>query len=417
MKILQINKFYYRRRGAETYLLDLIDLLQANGHEVAVFAMQHPENLPSPYSKYFVSEVEYSRRSLSANLKAAKRMFWSREAQRKLEALLQEFKPDVAHIHNIYHQMSPSILRTLQRHNIPIVQTLHDYKLLCPNYELYTQGEVCERCKGHNYRNAVRYNCLKNSRALSLLAAAEMSWHKHLQIYEQSVDCFISPSQFLRNKVIQWGEAVQRIEVLPNFIQLSSAQTHADETTAAKTTTNSVTPPPYVFYAGSISEIKGVKLLLDNFKNNHYDCTLLLAGTGPKFEEYKVAYESNHIRFLGQLQKADLFNYLAEALAVIVPSRNFENFPYSVVEAMAHGKPVIASQRGGIPELVLPSKTGYLFEPNQPDSLHAALTKLLSATPAERAALGAAARSHVEQLCSSQTHYEKLLAIYQSVIK
>lgn len=407
MKILQINKFYYRRRGAETYFFDVINLLQANGHDVAVFAMQHPENLPSTYAKYFVSEVDYSRHSLGANLKAAGRMFWSTEAQRRLEALLQEFKPDVAHVHNIYHQISPSILRTLKRHHIPIVQTLHDYKLLCPNYELYTRGEVCERCKGHNYRNAVRYNCLKNSRALSLLAAAEMTWHKHLQVYEQCIDCFISPSQFLRTKVQQWGEAVKRIEVLPNFIaptdisHLASALQPADN---------------YLFYSGAISEIKGVKLLLDNFKNNHYDCALLLAGNGPKFEEYKATYESNNIHFLGQLPRAELFSYIGGALAVIVPSRYYENFPYSVVEAMAHGKPVIGSNRGGIPELVQPGKTGYVFDPNQPDSLHLAIAQLLSATPAERAALGASARSHVEHLCSSQTHYEKLLAIYQSVI-
>lgn len=404
MKILQINKFYYRRRGAETYLFDLIDLLQQHGHDVAVFAMDHPKNEASPYSEYFVSNVDYDALQLSAKLKAARRLLWSREAQQQLEKLLQKFQPDVAHIHNIYHQISPSILVTLKRHGIPIVQTLHDYKLICPNYELYTQGNVCERCRGHRYYNAVTHRCLKNSTAASALAMAEMYAHKWRGVYEKNVDCFISPSQFLKEKIMEWGEAVRRIEVVPNFISAATI------------------PPtehyePYFLYAGAISEIKGVRLLLDNFQKNHYDFSLRLAGDGPLLSELRAQVKNSvaksNIEFLGLLPKAELYTQLASAYAIIVPSRHYENFPYSILEAFAHGKPVIASQRGGILELIN-DQTGWLFNPDQPATLDSAIRAAII-YPEEVRRRGQIARRLIEQHLDPQTHYERIFEIYQSV--
>ncbi len=412
MKILQINKFYYRRRGAETYFLDLIDLLKQHDHEVAVLAMHHPQNEPSPWSKFFVSTVDYS----SQNFKAARRVLWSTTAQQQLEKLLRHWQPDVAHVHNIYHQISPSILVTLKRHHIPIVQTLHDYKFICPNYELYTEGNVCERCSGHRYYNAVRHRCLKDSTALSSLAMMEMYFHKWLRVYEKNVDCFISPSRFLKNKIEDWAEAARRIEVLPNFIKtVNAAAGQADE----PETTTSLPEKPYFFYAGAISEIKGVGLLLDNFQKNSYGVPLLLAGDGPQLQQYRTAIfsaktKSNDIHFLGALSREQLHNYLSNALAILVPSRHFENFPYSVLEAFAHGKPVIGSNRGGIPELVN-EDTGWLFEPNQPATLTAAIRTVL-AKPEEVLRRGQAARQIVEQRFNPKFHYERLLEIYNSVV-
>lgn len=397
MKILQINKFYYRRRGAETYLFNLIDLLQQHGHDVAVFAMEHPENVPTPYSKYFVANVDYSTK----NLTAAARTLWSTAAQHKLEALLQDFKPDIAHVHNIYHQISPSILVTLKRHRIPIVQTLHDYKLICPNYELYTQGSPCERCRGHRYYNAATHRCLKNSTALSALAMTEMYLHKWLRVYEKNVDCFISPSQFLKDKIRDWGERVQRLEVVPNFIDTAGIQT-------------SPTHDNYFLYAGAMSEIKGVRLLLDIFQKNHYSFGLRLAGAGPDLAAWQQAADGNTaIQFLGHVPKNELNVLLDKAYAVLVPSRHYENFPYSVLEAFAHGKPVIGSNRGGIPELVGPD-TGWLFEPDQPATLEQAITAAM-AEPAEVQRRGTQARCMIEQRLDPKTHYERLLEIYQSV--
>ncbi|MBI4408033.1 MAG: glycosyltransferase family 4 protein [Candidatus Kerfeldbacteria bacterium] len=391
MRILLINKFFYRRRGAETYLFDLKALLERNGHEVAVFSMVHPENEPSPWNQYFVSSVDYSNK----NIKAAARMFWSREAQRKLDALLDVFQPDIAHIQNIYHQLSPSILTTLKKRHIPIVLTLHDYKLICPNYEMYTEQAVCMRCKGHRYYNAVLHNCLKGSKALSALAMLEMYLHKSMQVYEKNVDCFVSPSQFLKQQLIDWRERVKRIEVLPNFIASPPVLTDLGHD---------------VFYAGSLTAIKGVDLLLDNFRENQYGCRLLLAGSGP------LQAESNDsIQFLGQLNKEQLANRMRQSRVVVVSSRHHENFPYTVLEAFAAGKPVIGSRRGGIPELVQDGKTGWLFEPTKPASLTAALTQAL-ADDQRIVTYGHNAYQLATTQYTPDKHYEALLSIYQSLI-
>lgn len=394
MKILLINKYFYRRRGAETYLFDLKQLLESKGHQVAIFAMEHPDNEPSPWSQYFVSEVRYDLK----NFKAAGRMFWSKEAQHKLDALLDEFQPDIAHIQNIYHQISPSILTTLTNHNIPIVLTLHDYKLICPNYEMFTENEVCMRCKDGRYYNAVLHRCLKNSRALSTLAMLEMYLHKTMQVYETNVDCFISPSQFLKQQLVDWGERVKRIEIVPNFINMDRDSTCAVPAIGQD-----------IFYAGSLTKIKGVDLLLDNFKKNRYGCRLLLAGSGPLRAE-----NHDNIIFLGQLNKQQMADCLWQCRVVVVPSRHHENFPYAVLEAFAAGKPVIGSRRGGIPELVQEGKTGWLFEPSKPDSLTAALTQAL--TNEDRIMnYGTNAYNLVMNRYSPKQHYEALHSIYQSL--
>jgi len=418
MNILQINKFYYRRRGAETYFLDLIDLLEQQGHNVAVFAMEHPENLPSPYSQYFVENVEFDMPGRDnprivptawQKMRMAKNVIWSREAQQKLEELLNVFKPDVAHVHNIYHQISPSILETLKRHHIPIVQTLHDYKLLCPNYELFTQGSPCERCKGHNYYNAVKYKCLKNSRAMSALAMTEMYLHKFKQAYEKNVDCFISPSQFLKAKIIDWKEPIKRIEVLPNFIAVDNPRRDNSRVVSTMDTNK-----PYLLYAGAMNQSKGILPLLDNFQNNHYDCSLHLAGSGPLAEQVQTQVKGNNqIVWLSQLSKEQLQQEIAGAAAVIVPSLYYDNFPYSVLEAFAQGKPVIGSNLGGIPELVQPENTGWLFDPTRSETLTKAIQDALS--DSERLhTYGQNAYKCIENL-SPDLHYARLMEIYESI--
>ncbi|MFA6475366.1 MAG: glycosyltransferase [Patescibacteria group bacterium] len=405
MNILQINKFFYRRRGAETYLFDLSELLRSKGHNVAEFAMVHPDNEPSPWSEYFVSEVDYSQKTLAGNIKAAARMFWSTEAQRKLDALLDVFKPDVAHIHNIYHQISPSILVTLKKRGIPIVLTLHDYKLICPNYEMFTGNQVCMRCKGRKYYNAVLHKCIKGSVGMSALVMFEMYLHKMMQVYEHEVDCFISPSQFLKKQMLDWGEQVKRIEVIPNFVRAPITDGVMDGSDASRVND--------VLYAGALSRIKGVDLILDNFRKNRYSGRLLLAGSGPMEAEIKAESNEN-IVYLGQLSKQELANRVKECRAVIVPSRYHDNFPYAVLEAFAAGKPVIASHRGGMPELVQPRHTGWLFEPTKPDSLTAALTEMFKRDDLVKQ-FGEAA-CQVAKTHNPEKHYETIISLYQSLL-
>lgn len=409
MKILQINKFFYRRRGAETYLFDLIDLLESHDHEIGVFSMQHPENRESSYSKYFVSNIEYSnlqKISWRDKLRSIHRVIWSKEAQLQLEALLEKFSPDIAHIHNIYHQISPSILTTLKRHNIPVVQTLHDYKLLTANYSMLVRNEIYTATKGGRYYNEFRHKTMKDSYAASTLAMVEMYVHKFMKVYEKNVDCFISPSYFLKDMILDWGIPVKRIEVLRNFVD-----------------TIGITPKysndGYILYAGGLYPEKGVDILLDSLANFKYDFALQIAGAGPELSALQHQATAlnihNKVTWLGHLTGNDLTAKIANAAVVVVPSRWYENCPYSVLEAFAHGKPVIATNIGGLPELVQPNITGWLFPLNDSASLRTALEEV-HATPQKVVQYGQAARAWVETNASAESHYKKLNAIYTDYI-
>ncbi|MDP3970222.1 MAG: glycosyltransferase [bacterium] len=401
MKILQINKFYYRRRGAETYMLDLIELLEQKGYEVGVFSMDHPDNIQTPYSKYFLPYVEFGNLkalSMQDKYRAISRVIWSKEAQVNLDKLLAEFKPDIAHIHNIYHQISPSILKTLKKHNIPVIQTLHDYKLLAPNYNLLANGEIDESSKGHRYYNVVLKKGVKDSYSASFLAMVEMYTHKFFQVYEKNVDCFISPSQFLKDKVSEWGIKVKRMEVLPNFVNVSKIIPQYNN-------------DGYFLYMGGLYKEKGVDLIIDIIDKIGYSIPLRIAGSGPEEATLKQLAKNKSVEFVGFLNKQELTQQISGAVAIIVPSRWYENYPFSVIEAFAHGKPVIAANIGGLPEQVIPGKTGALFEPNNSEDLQRVLTELLqkSETLPE---LGKTAREWVEQELSPEKHYARLYEIY-----
>ncbi len=389
MHILQVNKFYYRRRGAETYMLDLIDLLQAHQHETGVFSMHHPENIQSDiyykYSKYFISNIEFKNinaLSFSEKLQSVERVLWNREAQKNMTALLEHETPDIAHIHNIYHQISPSILPVLKNRGVPIIHTLHDYKLLSANYKLLVNGKINEQSRGGKYYREFFGKTMKDSWSASLLGMVEMYLHKWMQVYEKNVDCFISPSVFLKDKMEEWGINAKRIEVLPNFIDTSVIQP-------------SYKNKGYLLYAGGLYEEKGVDLLLDSLDKNGYALPLHIAGAGPEAEALQAKAKGKNVTFLGHLSKDQLAKELAGALAVVVPSRWYENYPYSVLEAFAHGRPVIASNIGGLPEMVQPGKTGWLFTMDSVDEL-SEIIRTIASTPQICKELGQQARKWVE---------------------
>ena len=197
LRLLLGNKFWYAKGGVETYLFDLIEELPARGYDVIPFAMLHARNLPTPYADYFVDEADYhAAHSWPTKARMAARMLYSRHAAAKLEALLAAHPPDLAHLHNIYHQLSPAILPRLAEREIPVVMTLHDLKLACPNYKMRTGGEICERCKHGGYHHAVLNRCVQGSFVASALCAFELFAHRRSGIYERHVSTFIVPSRF-----------------------------------------------------------------------------------------------------------------------------------------------------------------------------------------------------------------------------
>lgn len=343
MKIVQINKFFYPKGGSETYFFDLRQALSAQGHTVIDFSMRDDRNEQSPYADYFIDPIDFTKEK---SLKKAAHFLYSTEAAKKLERLLIDTSPDIAHVHNIAHQLTPSILRVLKKHHIPVVQTLHDYQLICPNYQLFTQGSPCERCNAKKYWNAIRYKCVQDSRLASALSAAEMGLHRILlRSYENGIDRFIAPSQFLYDKLIEWGWKKEDLFYLPHFVNRKK-----DSTIEKKN---------HFLFIGRLTKEKGVRTLIE--ASHMTKMPIVIAGEGEE-REWIEKHAPSHVRVLGFQQRESVYRLIQEARAVIVPSLWYENAPMVVYESLALGTPVIASDIGGLPELIEDGVNGFVFE-------------------------------------------------------
>jgi len=408
MRILMCNSFFYLRGGAERCFFDLSALLEAHGHTVIPFCMDHPQNLPSPYADYFISYMDFPSQlakdaGLAGKLAVAERVIYSREAKAKVARLIEATKPDIAHIHGIAHETSPSILGAIKAAGVPIVQTLHDYKLLCPNTNFVAQGQLCEACKGHHYYNVARFRCKRGSLSASLLAAVEMYAHKAFQLYERHVDVFISPSRFLQHKVADFGIRNPVVHI-PNFL-------HVD------TIVPDYTADDYFVYSGRLVDVKGVQTLVEamgQVQRSH----LYIAGHGElegPLRAYVQAQGITNVTFLGHLSTTALLDLVKRARFTVVPSEWYENYPMSVLEALACGTPVIGAAIGGIPEIVEDGVNGLLFASGKRDELAAKINYLLD-HPELAATMGRNGRQQVEAVNAPQPHYERTIEIYEQLV-
>lgn len=409
MRILQINKFLYRRGGAEIHMLDLCELLKKHGHEVIHFSTSDPQNEFSPHSQYFIPSIDLRMAGGFLNqIKTFGHILYSTLAAKKIEKLIKETKPDIAHLHNIYRHLSPSILRVLKKYKIPTVMTLHDYKLICPNYKLFTEGQICERCKGGKYLNAAKHKCVFNKTAYSLAAALEMSLHKFWKIYEKNTDIFISPSEFLKNKFIEFGQDSSKIKILPNFLFKKGG---TNETKLEESTVNS-----YLLYFGRISEEKGLMTLLEAAKLMP-EISIRIVGNGPQKSDLfnKITMERlANIKLLDYKTGAELEKEILGARAVILPSVWYENYPLSVLEALGYGKLVIASRLGGLPEIIKDKETGFLFNPGDAADL-ARVVKDIWNDETKIKKMNEKAQQQVQELNNPEKYYEELMKIYKKL--
>lgn len=401
MRILQINKFYYLRGGAERYLFEIERVLEEKGHEVIPFSMHDMRNRHSPYSKYFVSNIDFRiPMSLGKKFKVVPRVLFSKEAKETIELLIEDTKPDVAHLHNIAHQISPSILFPLQKHNIPVVQTLHDYKLICPTYTLFTNGEICERCRGVRYYNVLLQRCNRGLISASLLNCIEMYFHKVIRAYDR-VDLFISPSRFLKEKLIEHGIARERIVHLSNALR-------ADEFSPQYNTSG------YILYFGRISPEKGLLTLIQAMRSIP-EIQLRIIGEGPLTGrlEHSIEHESvKNVYLMGSLHGEELNNTIRDSIFTVLPSEWYENYPYSILESFALGKPVVGSRIGGIPELIRHGETGLTFEAGNVEDLSEKIRELFL-NPDGIVRMGMQARRWMEKESNVDTHYEDLMKMYE----
>lgn len=355
MKILQVNKFHYPRGGADKYYLDLGEALESAGHKVAYFSMHHPKNISSPYKKYFVSRLSFNENGIKDKLKIPGRIIYSLEAKKKFKKLLKDFKPDIIHIHNIYHQISPSILDVAKEFDIPVVMHLHDYKLICPNYQLFAHGKICEACKPNKYFKCLKSKCFKDSYFKSLLAALEMHIHHNiLKIYKKNISVFIAPSAFMKKKLVEYAWDKDKIKVIINPFSSNLVATEKE--------IKNIKKEDYLLYFGRLSKEKGLETLIKAVTMGQQK--LKIVGIGPEKENLQRIVQDlkTNVEFLGYKSGQELKDIILKAKAVIIPSIWYENMPLSLLEALNLGSIVIAARIGGIPEIVKDQKNGFLFK-------------------------------------------------------
>ncbi|MEI7498638.1 MAG: glycosyltransferase family 4 protein [Candidatus Falkowbacteria bacterium] len=403
MKILLVNKYYYLKGGTERHLFALETLLKEQGHSVVPFAMAHPHNRPSEYSPYFAAAVDFDRFSV----KSAIKFFYNYNAVKQLKKLIKAERPDVAHIHNIAHQLTPAIIKVLKKNNIPVVQTWHDYQHLCPNYQLFTKGQQCERCRQGSYFKACRYRCVKNSFWKSLMSAMEMTWYAKIKRAYQQADAYISPSKFMVDVSQRFGFIGNQHHV-ENFLTETEWQSYRQIPAIAEN--------GYLLYYGRLSTEKGIILLLEAYAKSNIKRPLHLVGSGPIETEVRQTIErlglSNQVFWQPHVDQAGVLEALAGAAVVILPSLWPENLPYGAIEALAAGRPLLAAATGGLPELVTEHKNGWLFPVGDGAVL---AQKLVAVDLCDHASMSDACRASVERM-QSHNYAAKIEQVYQSLI-
>jgi glycosyltransferase involved in cell wall biosynthesis len=401
LRILHVNKFLYRRGGAEAYMEDLADLQIAAGHTVAFFGMAHPLNPHLEYASEFPSHIELEPPppTLSGRVRGVARMLNSTSASRGMDNVLADFQPDVVHMHNIYHQLSPSVLRPVARRRIPAVMTLHDYKLACPTYQFLDHGNLCQACLGGHFQHAVLRRCKDGSLGSSAVMAAELFVHTLTRAYAP-VRVFICPSSFLEGRMRAAGVFPRRMLHIPHFIETRDIP--------VKTA-----PGSGVLVAGRLSPEKGIDVAI-RAVGELDGATLDIAGTGPDEEALRRLADAaapGRVRFHGLVDKAEVQRLMLAAAVVVVPSRWYENQPMVVLEALARGTPVVGSALGGMPELIEPGVTGELVPENDPHVLSAALTPYVRA-PDQAFTMRDAARAFITSEFSPERHLARITSTY-----
>lgn len=392
MKILLANKFYYRRGGDCIYMLNLEQLLKAHGHEVAVFAMAYPDNLDTPWKRYFPQNM--------SKLMAFTRPFGSVEVKAKFRRLLDDFRPDVVHLNNVHTQLSPVMAELAHGRGIKVVWTLHDYKLLCPRYDCLKNGSVvCETCFNGPKKACLDNKCMKGSKLASFIGYKEAEvWSR--ERLEAATDVFICPSQFMADKMVQGGFAKEKMMTLCNFIDVEKCR--FGNTDALKSPADSLPKKEdYYCFIGRLSHEKGAKTLIE--AANELPYKLVVIGGGPLMDELKAMAHDN-IEFVGFKQWDEIKTLVGKARFSVIPSEWYENNPLSVIEAQCLGTPVLGARIGGIPEL-----TGYTFGSGNVADLKAQVEKMWNST-FDYGTIAMEARNRYD----AETYYNNIMNIYKS---
>lgn len=405
MKVLQINNHHYIKGGADRVYFNTGQLLEKNGHQVINFSTVNTLNKESIYKDYFVNVKDNRNANLSDKISNAFEYIFNKEAYQKLIKLIEETKPDIAHLHLYYGGLSGSILKALRKFKIPIVQTVHDYRLLCPaNAFLDKNNQICEKCKNKSYYQCATGKCLDGNFLFSAILTVEAYTRKYRIHPLDYIDHFIFVSRFSQNKHIDFN---------PRYRDKSS---HLYNFTSTRNLSGSLGRRNHFLYFGRLSPEKGLTTLLDVAIKNKIQLTI--AGTGPLQQEVQSTVENNkNIKFLGHQSGNELTNLIQSASFIIVPSEWYENNPMTIIEAYSLGKPVIGANIGGIPEIVIENKTGFLFQSRNSLELGMIIEKANQLTEFEYTEMCENAKEFAQLNFFEDAHYEKLMQLYTKTIK
>ncbi|WP_280121014.1 glycosyltransferase family 4 protein [Duncaniella muricolitica] len=406
MRVLIVNKFFYPRGGDCVVAMGTRELLIEAGHTVQVFAMHHPLNISLPESGSFASQIDFSG-SLSQKVKAFGRLVGLGDISVAFRKVLLDFKPDVIHVHNIHSYLSPVICRIAHDSGIPVVWTLHDFKLVCPAYTFRKgNGEICDYAATGKC-SPVRNRCLKNSLTASAMAAVEkLRWS--MPRLNRMTDAYIAPSHFMSEMMMLGGADKDKMNVIYNFVDPAKLRilARSDSRSGGGGDDNR-----YFAYTGRLSFEKGVATLIQAAIQSGVN--LRIAGDGPMRAQLEaMAAGHKGITFLGRLDAEAVAALQRDADACVCPSEWFENNPLAVIESLCAGTPVIGADIGGIPELITPGVNGFLYKSGDTNAL-ARILNDFSPSSFDKCSI---ARDATEKF-STRTHLDRILNIYQSCIR
>ena len=405
MKILFCNKYNFPFSGTEVYLFELMHLLRSQGHEVALFSMADPRSEPTAYDQYLVPHIDFKDPTVGwvDRAKLGAHAVYSTDARDRLRRMVQAFQPDVAHVRNIYHHLSPSILWELKEQGIPTIYHLNDFKLICPVYNMVTKGHACEQSCTGKYWKMLSKGCYEGPVSSAALLMAEAYVHHWVGTYGKCVDHFLTPSQFAKEQLTKNGFSSENIAVLPHFQNLPEAAGPAS------------TDAP-ILYFGRLSPEKGVDHLLRAMKALP-QVRLQVAGGGPQRAELEGLARTlslENVEFIGHLTGKDLERRIAAARFTILPSLAYETLGKSILESYAWQRPVVASDLGSRRELVRDGETGLLYPPGDVEQLSGAIS-YLAQRPQQAQEMGVSARQLVATRHSPASHYQELMKLYEQV--
>ncbi len=406
MRIIHAHKYFHSRDGASRYERGLMRLQEEAGHAVVPFAMYDDRNEPTPWSEYFVSNLD--TRAVAPGFGALKqfgRAFWSVEAEKKFGRLLDVFRPDIVHAHNLYTQLSPSPLAVAKQRDIPVIMTVHDYALISANYSLWNKTRSMD-FKHLGIWQTATTKYIKNSFVATLLLELILKLHHATKAYDGCIVHYTTYSDFVKEVMVTAGFPSDKISVVGSFAEpLMSPHLSGH-------------PPIHggkeggVLFAGRLESYKGTHILLESLRYLPPDIRIIIAGVGPEEARLKAMVRGDdRVAFLGFVPGDELWRLMAQATVVVVPSIWAEPYGLVALEAMCQGTPVIVANSGGLPEIVGGSKGGIIVPPGDAKALAKAINKIIGDDELQ-VSMGKAALLRAKEVGNPQAHLAKIMEIY-----